>query len=154
MSGPRGGPGGHFCSPLLHSSGAGDLTRVPAGHPGGRQREPHLRAGESMRRGVPASVAAWEDGHVQESVELLVLQSEGAGHPRPAPLWCRHRAFHPSPGAHSVSRLAFKGRGKTLVGGVGPRVTSTKSSSAQRRIMVVSTSPGTHSNEYPLQCCL
>lgn len=49
-----------------------------------------------MRRCVPRSVAAWEMGTWPESLELLMLQREGAGRPRPAPLWCRNRTFHPT----------------------------------------------------------
>lgn len=87
---------------------------VSAGHPGGRQGEPHLRAGARMRLRAPSGVAARAHGHQPGAAAA----GEGDSRPLPAPLQPGRSspwgAFHPSPGARSISQPAFKDGNKTL----------------------------------------
>lgn len=87
---------------------------VSAGRPGGRQREPHLRAGARMRLRAPRGVAAWAHGHQPGAAAA----GEGDSRPLPAPLQPRKispwGAFHPSPGAHSISQPTCNDGNETL----------------------------------------
>ena len=71
---------------------------VSARGPGGRQREPHLCAGARMRPRAPGGVAS---GPMDMNPGLLLRgRATAALQPRNSSPW---GAFHPSPGARSIS---------------------------------------------------